>query len=193
MITMAQKLILPINKMRLTAGYKNANYRKEFGYTHYGIDATDKDRKNLTIYGSGIGEVVEAGWSNSGGNVVIVVYKDCLLTSGVVKDLVFRYYHLKAIKVKKGQKITKDTIIGTYGNTGASAGAHLHLEVDTDTLYPVYTPQISKNSGVLKRGTDSTINPTLCLYVKATAPDYQSITNSGYNTLTSTDLNYKKY
>ena len=193
MITMAQKLILPINKMRLTAGYKNANYRKEFGYTHYGIDATDKDRKNLTIYGSGIGEVVEAGWSNSGGNVIVVIYKDCLLTSGVVKDLVFRYYHLSSIKVKKGQKITKDTIIGNYGNTGASSGAHLHLEIDTDTLYPVYTPQISKDSGVLKRGTDSTINPTLCLYVKTTAPDYQSITNSGYNTLTSTDLNYKKY
>lgn len=193
MINMAQKLILPINQARITAGYKNANYKKEFGYTHYGIDMTDRDRKNLTIWGSGSGEVVETGWSNSGGNVVIVVYKDCLLTSGVVKDLVFRYYHLSSIKVKKGQKITKDTIIGNYGNTGASSGAHLHLEIDTDTLYPVYTPQISKDSGVLKRGTDSTINPTLCLYVKTTAPDYQSITNSGYNTLTSTDLNYKKY
>ena len=190
---MAQKLILPINQARITAGYKNANYKKEFGYTHYGIDMTDRDRKNLTIWGSGSGEVVETGWSNSGGNVVIVVYKDCLLTSGVVKDLVFRYYHLSSIKVKKGQKITKDTIIGNYGNTGASSGAHLHLEIDTDTLYPVYTPQISKDSGVLKRGTDSTINPTLCLYVKTTAPDYQSIANSGYNTLTSTDLNYKKY
>lgn len=190
---MTQKLILPINQARITSGYKNPNYKKQFGYTHYGIDMTDKARSNTTIWGSGEGTVVEAGWSNSGGNVVIVVYKDCLLTSGVVKDLVFRYYHLSSIKVKKGQKITKDTIIGNYGNTGASSGAHLHLEIDTDTLYPVYTPQISKDSGVLKRGTDSTINPTLCLYVKATAPDYQSITNSGYNTLTSTDLNYKKY
>ena len=26
---MAQKLILPINKLRITAGYKNPNYRKE--------------------------------------------------------------------------------------------------------------------------------------------------------------------
>ena len=41
---MAQKLILPINQARITAGYKNANYRKQFGYTHYGIDMTDKTR-----------------------------------------------------------------------------------------------------------------------------------------------------
>lgn len=28
---MAQKLILPINKTRITAGYKNANYKNQFG------------------------------------------------------------------------------------------------------------------------------------------------------------------
>ncbi len=38
---MAQKLIAPINRMRITAGYKNANYRKQFGYTHYGVERRD--------------------------------------------------------------------------------------------------------------------------------------------------------
>lgn len=190
---MTQKLILPINQARITSGYKNPNYKKQFGYTHYGIDMTDKARSNTTIWGSGEGTVVEAGWSNSGGNVVVIKYPKCLLTDGTVKDLILRYYHLDKISVKKGQRITKDTRVGYYGNTGASSGAHLHLEVDTDILYPCHTPQISKNSGVLKRGTDSTIDPIKCLYIKTSSPDCQSITHSGYNTLTSSDVNYKKY
>ncbi len=49
---MAQKLILPINKLRITAGYKNANYRKEFGYNHYGVDYTDQARDQLINYAS---------------------------------------------------------------------------------------------------------------------------------------------
>lgn len=190
---MAQKLILPINNLRVTAGYKNANYKKEFGYTHYGVDYTDKAKKDTKIWGSGIGEVKATGWSNSGGNVVIVVYKDCLLTNGTVKDLTIRYYHLDKISVKKGQKVTKDTILGYYGNTGASSGAHLHLEVDVDTTYYQYTPQIGRDNGILKKGTDSTIDPVTCLYVKTSSPDNQSVTNSGYNTVASKDLNFKKY
>ena len=54
---MAQKLILPINKLRITAGYKNANYRKEFGYTHYGCDFTDQAKADKKVWGSGKGTV----------------------------------------------------------------------------------------------------------------------------------------
>ena len=190
---MAQKLILPINKTRITAGYKNANYRKEFGYNHYGVDYTDQQKSDKTVWGSGDGVITHVGWSNSCGNVICAVYKNCQLTNGQVKDLTIRYYHLEKIYVKAGQKITKDTRLGLYGNTGASTGDHLHLEIDTDTKYPNYTPQIGKNSGVLKSGTDSTINPTLALYVKSTAPDYQSVKNSGYNTVASSDLQFKNY
>ena len=46
---MAQKLILPINATRVTAGYKNSNYKKQFGYTHYGMDLTDQAKSNKTI------------------------------------------------------------------------------------------------------------------------------------------------
>lgn len=190
---MAQKLILPINETRITASYKNSNYKRQFGYTHYGIDMTDKNRRTFTVWGSGIGEVVETGWSDSGGNVVVVIYRDCLLTDGTTKDLVFRYYHLANIYVKKGQKITKDSKIGLYGNTGFSSGAHLHLEVDVDCDYPCYTPQISKNSGVLKRGTDSTIDPIRCLYVKSSSPDWQSVVSSGFNTVNSNGISFPKY
>lgn len=189
---MSQKLILPINKCRITAAFKNANYKKQFGYTHYGVDMTDKDRADTTIWGSGNGEVYDTGWSDSGGNVVAIIYKDCLLVNGSVKNLVIRYYHLSSINVKKGQKITKDTRIGHYGNTGASSGSHLHIEIDTDINYPLHTPQISKNSGILKKGTDTVLNPVDVLWIKTTSPDDQTVSDSGYDTLTSSDLNYKK-
>ena len=191
---MAQKLILPINKMRLTAGYKNANYKKQFGYTHYGVDMTDKDRQDLTVYGSGNGEVMATGWSDSSGNVLIVKYSECVLKNGQVLDLIIRYYHLGEIFVQKGQKITKDTIIANYGNTGsATSGAHLHIEIDKDVKYYAYTPQIAKNNGILKAGIDTTLNPVDVLHVKTTKPDYQSITNAGYNTVSASDLNYKEF
>ena len=188
-----QKLILPLNSCRITASYKSKNYKNLFGYTHYGIDMTDKNRRTLTVWGSGIGEVVETGWSDSGGNVVVVIYRDCLLTDGTVRDLVFRYYHLDKITCKKGDRINKDSRLGLYGNTGASSGAHLHLEVDVDCDYPCYTPQISKNSGVLKRGTDSTIDPIRCLYVKSSSPDWQSVVSSGFNTINKNGIDFPKY
>ena len=112
---MVQKLILPINACRLTATYKSKNYKKQMGYTHYGVDMTDKNKKDKNVWASGVGEVLETGWSNSGGNVVVVLYKDCLLTDGTVRDLVIRYYHLAKIICKKGQKTSKDTWLGLYG------------------------------------------------------------------------------
>ena len=188
---MAQKLILPINKCRVTAGYKNANYKRDFGYNHYGADLTDRAKSDRTIWASGVGEVTHAGWSNSGGNVVIVVYRNCELADGRIKDIAVRYYHLDKIYAKVGQKTTKDTKLGLYGNTGSSSGAHLHIECDTDIKYPNYTPQIAKNSGILKAGTDSTLNPAIVFFAKASSPDWQEVFDSGYDTVASSDLAYK--
>lgn len=188
---MAQKLILPINKCRVTAGYRNANYKRDFGYNHYGVDLTDRTKTDKTVWASGVGEVTHAGWSDSGGNVVIVVYRNCELANGTVKDIAVRYYHLEKIHAKVGQKTTKNTKLGVYGNTGASKGAHLHVECDTDVKYPNYTPQISKNSGVLRAGTNSTLNPAIVFFAKASFPDWQEVFNSGYDTVASSDLAYK--
>jgi murein DD-endopeptidase MepM/ murein hydrolase activator NlpD len=187
---MAQRLILPINKMRVTAGYKNAKYKQQFGYTHYGVDVTDAKRTDKTVWASGKGIVTHCGWHPTGGNVIVIVYKDCKLVTDAIKDIVIRYYHLDKILVKTGQEVTKDTRIGYYGNTGASSGAHLHFEVDTDTKYPNYTPQTSKSNNVLKAGVDSTINPRVALWCKRSNPDCQYVTDSGYSTVGLSDINY---
>jgi murein DD-endopeptidase MepM/ murein hydrolase activator NlpD len=43
-----------------------------------------------------------------------------------------RYAHLETILVKEGQKVNRNTIIGTVGDTGKSTGPHLHYEVMVD-------------------------------------------------------------
>ena len=47
------------------------------------------------------------------------------------KWFVARYAHMveNSLKVVKGQKITAGTKLGIMGNTGASAGRHLHFEI----------------------------------------------------------------
>ena len=184
-----QRLILPINKCRVTASYKNSNYKRQFGYIHYGVDMTSTNH-DKRVWASGDGVVTHTGWHPTSGNVVVVIYRDCILVDGTVKDLVIRYFHLERIRVKPKQVVCKDTILGMYGNTGYSSGAHLHIEVDVDTLYPNYTPQTSKSNDVLKSGIDTTINPDRVLYVKSSAPDLQYVVDSGYDTVDT--LNYLK-
>ena len=191
---MAQRLIMPLNQCRITAGIYNANYKKQFGWTHFGLDMTDKNRKDYTIWGSGNGEITHCGWHKSGGNVIVAVYKNCELPDGRVMDIAMRYYHLDKIYVKVGDKITKDTKLGLYGNTGTSSGSHLHLETDSDTKYPNYTPQMGKsgNNNVLRAGNDKTLlHPAKVLWVKTTAPDNQSVSDSGFDTVAKSDLAFK--
>lgn len=44
-------------------------------------------------------------------------------------DLVTIYAHLKDVHVKKDDKITQGTVIGTVGKTGLAESPHLHFEV----------------------------------------------------------------
>lgn len=170
------KLILPLNNMMMTAGYKSAVYEKEWGWKHYGVDATDPSSRH--IYGMGAGVVVAAGQDGETltgpnsrlGNVVVVRYKGVEMVDGTVRDIVCRMYHLAKINVKAGDDVDEKTIIGDYGNTGANTtGAHLHVEFDTDTKWPTLAPGVSIGKGKVintaaeyaKAGgvADSTIDP----------------------------------
>lgn len=174
-----QRLVLPINDFKPTAGYKNEKYRKYWKYAHYGIDCVSES-KNRALYGLGDGVVIAAGLdglrgkttgAGSGcGYCLVVIYKDCYnkKTKKAV-NVTVTYMHMAEMpKVKKGDRVTTKTLLGYYGNTGAAtSGAHLHIQVDTDTKYPLYcTGLSSKGHALLKRGTvDSTINPIEVLNV----------------------------
>ena len=85
---------------------------------HAGVDYGTND-KNIPTYGIDNGVVVKTGFQKSLGNYVYVNYPK--LNHGAL------YQHLDSIKVSKGEKVTKDTIIGITGATGEVTGIHLHF------------------------------------------------------------------
>lgn len=175
---MAQKLIQPVNKAKITVSYKwGTAYANNYGGTHYGQDMYG----NSKVYAMGKGTVLAAGWDNVCGNVVIILYKDVYdHTNGKSYDVVVRYFHLASISVKAGQTVTKDTVCGIMGDTGKYVdGVHLHVEIDKDTSYYQYTPTLSGNSNLLKKGVrgskDTTIDPRRVMHCKSSSPDNQTI------------------
>lgn len=85
---------------------------------HKGLDFTASI--GTPIYATGDGVVQDAYYSDSFGNVVYIDHGF---------DFETRYAHMARFSVSKGEKIKRGQVIGYVGNTGRSAGEHLHYEV----------------------------------------------------------------
>jgi murein DD-endopeptidase MepM/ murein hydrolase activator NlpD len=72
------------------------------------------------------GTVTFAGRSGDYGNVAVI-------EDG--RGLVSKYAHCDTLSVVAGQSVKTGDVIATVGSTGASTGAHLHLEVMKNGLY----------------------------------------------------------
>jgi murein DD-endopeptidase MepM/ murein hydrolase activator NlpD len=74
------------------------------------------------IYPITEGVVSNVGSDGKGGNIIIIVHP------GQIKTY---YAHLGTAKVQKGDKVTKETVIGTVGNSGNAKGTypHVHFQV----------------------------------------------------------------
>lgn len=73
------------------------------------------------VYPARSGRVVEAGWSEGYGQLIVIKHPDGWTT---------RYGHLSKIYVRIGQLVQRGkTLIGRVGSTGLSTGPHLHFEV----------------------------------------------------------------
>jgi murein DD-endopeptidase MepM/ murein hydrolase activator NlpD len=64
------------------------------------------------------GKVTYAGWKGANGKLVSIRHANGYVT---------HYAHLSRINVKRGQRVTKKTVIGKVGSTGRSTGPHLHF------------------------------------------------------------------
>lgn len=188
---MQQKLILPLNRTLVTASMGNAAYRAKFGFPHYGTDMVSAVG-DTTIYASGTGTLIAAGWDKYAGNVVVIRYPGAVYRpDGTAADVIFRYFHLAEIgKIPAGENaITKDTILGRYGGSGMGSKSywspHLHVEADTDVrVSPLLShlhPQRGRScSGGLPGATAATLRDCLdYLYRKTSAPDRQTYQTAG--------------
>lgn len=110
-----------------TSAGNTAPFHKGTDYATYGV--------KLAQYAIEDGVILSCGtdWAYGGAKYVWVKYPRL-----GVKML---HYHLDSVKVKKGQKVTKNTIIGYTGKTGKATGIHLHLEIVCTITGTRYDPE----------------------------------------------------
>lgn len=96
-----------------TSKGKTSPFHDGVDYATYGV--------KLPQYPVTDGVVLSCGtdWAYGGAKYVWVKYPDL-----GVKML---HYHLDSIAVKKGQAVSKNTVLGYTGKTGKATGIHLHL------------------------------------------------------------------
>lgn len=120
----------PMNLGYVTAPY---GYSSIYGSTwHSGMDMSTYRWDSGNIYAISEGRVAFADYNGSMGNVVMIHHN---INGNTYTSI---YMHLSAIYVSSGQLVTKDTIIGQMGETGAAYGAHLHLSLITCLIYDGY-------------------------------------------------------
>ncbi|MCW5899390.1 MAG: M23 family metallopeptidase [Flavobacteriales bacterium] len=86
---------------------------------HAGMDFTAKP--GTPIYATGDGTVVAAEYTTNGYGLHVVVDHGY--------DYRTLYAHLSKLEVRRGLKVKRGDLLGQVGNTGLSAGPHLHYEV----------------------------------------------------------------
>ena len=102
---------------------KNFTVTQQYGVNgHRGIDLSAAwGVGDLTIICVVPGQCVHAGWDNGG-------YGFCV----VIRDAQNRYWiygHMSKVAISPSGRVNQGDILGTEGNSGASKGIHLHLEV----------------------------------------------------------------
>ena len=128
----AAKLIKPLNKGAISSpfGYRTHPVTGQPNKLHTGIDiAGNSEGTNVYASGNGmVGKIINK--ASCGGNQVYIYHT----VNGV--KYTTGYMHLLSIKVKLGQTVTQDTVIGTVGGgrgtssyEQCSTGAHLHFMI----------------------------------------------------------------
>ena len=109
----------PMLHFYISSDYGNRKHPKTGKISfHHGVDLAGTWQENVRV--TAPGTVIYAGTEGSFGKVVRVQHEFGIVTT---------YSHLARITVRFGDYIGENHVIGKMGNTGRSAGAHLHYEV----------------------------------------------------------------
>jgi len=121
-MTLCRPAILPIStkKLKSTSSFgmrRNPVLGKVM--MHTGMDFSAET--GTDIYATGDGTVIKIEYNNGGyGRMVTIDHG-----FGIIS----RYAHMSGFAVLEGSEVKRGNIIGYVGNTGRSAGPHLHYEV----------------------------------------------------------------
>ena len=109
---------------------KESNFRvsSKFGYRIHPVYKTKKFHGgidlaapiNTPVYSVKTGVVIQSGFVRGYGNYIVIKHEDGYKSA---------YAHLQTIKVKKGEKVDSEIVIGSVGKTGTATGYHLHFEL----------------------------------------------------------------
>ncbi|MBQ7799646.1 MAG: M23 family metallopeptidase [Oscillospiraceae bacterium] len=138
---------LPVNnKFNVTATFGQKGSMWKNG--HKGVDITAADKK---LYSMCDGIVTYQGYDKSWGYYVSV------MPNGFERIRIILCHMVKgSIKVKKGDKVFRTTVLGTMGTTGNSTGVHVHVEMRIDNTAVDPTPYLKVENKIASNldGTD---------------------------------------
>lgn len=152
-ITTCGRETLPIGTMfyrPLGSGYVTSEFGPRSFDIHYGTDFSHSKKHDIPVYSIGTGLVISVWHRHAcGGNIVFIQHK---LLNG--KTYTSQYAHLRTINVKKGDQVTKDTVVGIMGGDPAietfdhcSTGTHAHVQIS----YGLYMTDYSSWSQLIAR------------------------------------------
>lgn len=121
--------ILPYNgNFRISSKYGMRTHPKTKRWKmHTGIDIAMP--KGTPLIATGNGRVIKIKWNSGGYGWYVDVSHDR------ENKVVVRYAHLKKIKVRVGDYVSKGDVIALSGNTGLSTGPHLHAELRLNGIH----------------------------------------------------------
>ncbi len=112
-------LLAPVDFTRISSNFNLRRLHPIYKTTrpHRGTDYAAP--RGTPVFATGDGRVVETGYTRANGNYVVIKHGEQYTT---------KYLHLHKRKVKQGNRVEQQQIIGTVGATGAATGPHLHYE-----------------------------------------------------------------
>ena len=145
--------VLKNQNEKITSNYGNRSFYIQDRLVsdfHKGIDLIDKNEKNDHIIAFEDGVVIETRDSvegydatKSAGNYVYIKHDNNYTT---------RYLHMKlgSVRVKKGDKVKKGSIIGYTGATGYVTGTHVHFEIRNNNIAEDPLPYLEGTNKIIK-------------------------------------------
>ena len=145
--------VLKKQNEKITSNYGNRSFYMQDRLVsdfHKGIDLIDKNEKNDHIIAFEDGVVIETRDSvegydatKSAGNYVYIKHDNNYTT---------RYLHMKlgSVRVKKGDKVKKGSIIGYTGATGYVTGTHVHFEIRNNNIAEDPLPYLEGTNKIIK-------------------------------------------